>query len=291
MHGAVSLAVDADTGAVDFGQAVDVVQFDAQFVGDATAHLLAPALGADDALAQLDLVADAALLDLFRQKQGVGAGRAQHGGAQVLHHLQLLVGIAGTHGDGHGAQALAAQLEADTRGPQAVAGGDMDAVFGGQARIFVAARELDGPVIDVLLGVGNDHRRAGSAAGRMDAHDLLGRNGGDSQRIGFAQVALVGEGQLAEILGGLDIGQVDIGEFLRIERRTILERLELLADHRELFGGNVHIRSPYMQNDRAGTWRVLHCTLKRPPYNAGSSEGNAGPFAPPPNTGRPICFT
>ena len=52
VHARIVFAVDADARAVDLRQAVDIVQLDAQTLADALAHLLAPALGADDALLQ-----------------------------------------------------------------------------------------------------------------------------------------------------------------------------------------------------------------------------------------------
>ena len=46
----------------------------------------------------------------------------------------------------------------------------------------------------------------------MDAHDLIGWHSRDSQRIRFAQVSLIGEGQFLEIGLGLDISQIEISE-------------------------------------------------------------------------------
>lgn len=60
MHTVVSLAGDANARAVNLGQAIDIEDFDAQLVRDAVAHLLAPALGTDNALLQVELVAQAA---------------------------------------------------------------------------------------------------------------------------------------------------------------------------------------------------------------------------------------
>ena len=65
VHAMMLFAGDADTRAVDLGQAVDVEDLDAQFVGDALTHLLAPTLGADNALAQVKFIAQAALLNLL----------------------------------------------------------------------------------------------------------------------------------------------------------------------------------------------------------------------------------
>ena len=117
MHGTIGLAVDADAGTVDLGQAIDVIEFDAELVGDATAHLLAPAFRADDALAQPDLVADATLGYLLGKTQRVRARRAKHRALEVHHHLELLVGVARAHGNCHGAKQLASRLEADAGRP------------------------------------------------------------------------------------------------------------------------------------------------------------------------------
>ena len=113
--------------------------------------------------AQIELVAQAALGDLLCQQQGVARGRGDNGRAQVLHHLELFFGVARAHGNGHGAQALGAQLETDAGRPQAVARGNLDAVLRGDAGRAIAAGEHLGPVINILLGVGDDHGRAGSA--------------------------------------------------------------------------------------------------------------------------------
>ena len=44
-------------------------------------------LGADDALLQVNLVAQVALGDLLGEQQRVGAGGADDRGLQILHHL------------------------------------------------------------------------------------------------------------------------------------------------------------------------------------------------------------
>ena len=66
MHAAVLVAADADARAIDFRQPIDVIQRNAQFAGDALAHFFAPALGTDDALFQLEFIADTAPGDLLR---------------------------------------------------------------------------------------------------------------------------------------------------------------------------------------------------------------------------------
>ena len=97
VHAVVILTADADAGTVDLGQTVDVVEFDAEFFGDALPHGVAPALGTDDTLLQVDLVLDAPLFDLFREEQRIGGRGTEDGGLHVDHHLELFVGVAGTH--------------------------------------------------------------------------------------------------------------------------------------------------------------------------------------------------
>ena len=247
-------AGDADARAVDLGQTVDVEDLDAKLVGNALAHLLAPALGADDALAQVKLVAQAALLDLLGKQQRI-AGRARdNGGAQILHHLQLLFGVAGAHGNGHGAQALAAQLEADAGSPQAVARGYLDAVGVRDARRLVAACEHGGPIVDVLLRVGDDDRGARGARGAVDADDLLIRHRLQSQRVRLAQVGLFRERQLLEIFLGLHIGQIDVLEFTGVEGRAVLQGFELLFDDLKLLRLHLHSMLPCSN----GLFRFIH---------------------------------
>ena len=242
VHAVVLTARNADARAVHLGQTIDV---DAHLVGDAVAHLVTPTLGADHAFAQVKLIAQAALADFLGQQQRIAASAGDNGGVQVLHHLQLLFRVAGAHGDGHGAQTLAAQLEADTGSPQAIARSDLDTVLVRDARRFVAARENGCPVDDVLLRVRDDNRRARGARRAVDAHNLFVGNGLQSQRIRLAQVGLFRERQLLEIFLRLHVGQVDALKFPRTERRAVLQRFELVLDELELLRLHVHSNLPW----------------------------------------------
>ena len=241
MHGIAFLTADTDAGAVDLGQAVDIVELDAEQVLDTLAHLVAPALGADDALLELNLVAQAALLDFLAEQQRVARSRTQHGGLEIDHHLDLLLGVAGPHGHRHGAELLATCLEPDSRSPQAVTWRNLHTVFLGNTRVFVAARELRRPVVDVFLGVGNHDRRARRARRRVNPHDLAGRNGNRPERVGRAQVGFVREGQLGKVLGSIDRIDVDARELLRIH--AVFDghhALELPFYHLELLVCHLH---------------------------------------------------
>ena len=103
MHTVMRLAGNADARAVDLGQAVDVEDFDAQLVRNTVAHLLAPALGTDNALLQVELVTQAALGDFLGEQKRVARRAGDDRGMQILHHLKLLLGVAGTHRNRHSA--------------------------------------------------------------------------------------------------------------------------------------------------------------------------------------------
>ena len=105
---------------------------------------------------------------------------------QVLHHLQLLLGIARTHGNSHSAQALAAKLEPNARSPQTIPRGNLNAILIGNARRAIATREHFGPIGNILRGVRNNDRRARRARRAVDAHNFLVGYGLNSQRISFA---------------------------------------------------------------------------------------------------------
>ena len=230
MHAGVVLAVDADAGTVDLGQAVDVVEFDAEFFGDAFAHRLAPALGTDDTFLQVDLVLDAALFDLLGEEQGIGGCGAEDGGLHVDHHLELFVGVAGTHGDGHGAEFFRACLEADARGPQTVTGSDVDAVFLRDAGGLIAAGEHGGPVIHVFCRVGDDDRKAGGARGGVDADDVFLRSRHEAQGVGVTQVCLFGERQGLELFLCGDAGDAGRLELFAVETACFDQRVDLVVD-------------------------------------------------------------
>ena len=79
----------------------------------------------------------------------------------------------------------------------------------------------------------------------MDADHLFIGHGLQAQRIGVAQVGLLGEGQLLEVFLGVDGGQVDAGEFLRVEGTAVLEGFELLLDEGKLLVGHAHGGTPF----------------------------------------------
>ena len=87
MHTRLITAVDADSWTVDFGESVDIVEFDSQFIPDSLTHLLSPAFGTDHAFLQADLILDSALFNLFCKEQGIRRSRADYGALHIRHHL------------------------------------------------------------------------------------------------------------------------------------------------------------------------------------------------------------
>ena len=186
MHAVVLAARNADAGAVNLGQAIDVENLNAELVFDAVTHLFAPTLRANNALAQVELIAQASLRDFLSEQKRIATRARDNRAVQVLHHLQLLLGIARTHGNSHSAQALAAKLEPNARSPQTIARGNLNAILIGNARRAIATREHFGPIGNILCGVRNNDRRARRARRAVDAHNFLVGYGLNSQRIGFA---------------------------------------------------------------------------------------------------------
>ena len=117
VHPALAIAADADARTVDFGEAVDVVQFDTELMGNAPTHLFSPAFRADQRFFKVDFLSDAAPGDFLGQQQRIGRRRAQHRAFHILHEFQLPVGITRPHRNAQRAQTFAAILKTDACGP------------------------------------------------------------------------------------------------------------------------------------------------------------------------------
>ena len=105
-------AFDADAGADDLGEAVDVhgVQVEAFF--DLLAHAFGPGFGPEDAHLELQVgEIDAHLLADFRQVEGEGRGADEDGGAEILEQHDLAAGLAAGDGNHRGPQAFGAVME------------------------------------------------------------------------------------------------------------------------------------------------------------------------------------
>ena len=206
VHAVLGHALKAHAGAGDLGKAVDVVGVDAEQFLDLLAHLLCPGFGAKAAGLELEVGhGDARLADGLAQIQGVGGRAAEHGGAQFLDHHDLALGVAAGHGDDRGPQPARALMRAEAAGEEAVAVGDLDDVVRAAARGGDAARHQFGPDIHIVLRIAGNDGMAGGAAGALYAHDVV--QGRGEQAVGelVAQVGLLHEGQVFEVVHIADV--------------------------------------------------------------------------------------
>ena len=144
-------------------------------------------------------------MDGFCQVCGVRGGAAENGGTQVGHELELTLGVAGGHGQGHAANLVAAAVQAHTAGEQAVAVSDMQHIF------LAAACSHDGtgtaviPQVHVVLGVESHDTLAGGAGGGVDADTFIQGLASQAMGICLTQVVLAQEGQLVEVIYAFNI--------------------------------------------------------------------------------------
>src|SRR5574343_1586704 len=147
-----------------FGQAVDVDGVEAQLALDLAAHALAPRLGTEDADLQRNLFRlDAQALELLGDDQRVGRGDHDDFRLEVHDLLDLLFGLAAGHRHGAATGALDTVVGTQAAGEHAVTVGDMHHVTRPAARGADRAGNDVGPVVEVVLGVADDHRLAGRA--------------------------------------------------------------------------------------------------------------------------------
>ena len=205
VHARLLFAFEGDAGAGDLRKAVDVIRLDAELFFELLPHLLRPSLRAEDARAQLDLIAQALLFDGFCKIEGIGRGAAEEGRLQIDHELHLSVGIARRGGDGEAAHLVRAAVEPGAAREQPVAVAHLHDVLVGAARGDDGARTAFFPDVEVFLRVEGDDALARRARSRLDADAAL--QGGRKKTIGvrFAQVVLCEEGEQADVVEALDV--------------------------------------------------------------------------------------
>ena len=236
----------ADRGAHHLRETIEVVALQAQALLYLLAHLLRPRLSTEGAHTQLDLVfRDAHLVHCFGQIEGIAGrtGDARH--AEVADKLQVLLGIASRGRNNTGTNMLHAVVGAESAGEQAVTIADGEGVVAGDAVGRQTAGHALAPHANVLAGVAHDGGVTRSTAAGMDADDLALRSGLQAKGIVVAQVFLRGEGQLVDVLDGLDVVRPDVQllQLVTIERNVVvdvlhnfvqafaLERAHLVAAH------------------------------------------------------------
>ena len=173
MDALIIFTADANAWAIDFRQTINIIQLNAQLLGNAIPHLLSPALRTNDTLAEIQLICHTTLLDFLCQQQSVRRCSTENTALHILHHLQLLVRITRAHRHSHSPQLLSTSLKADTGSPQAIASCNLDSILVGNSCHSIAAGKHGGPVIYILLGIRNNHWQACSTRGGMYSYHLF----------------------------------------------------------------------------------------------------------------------
>lgn len=141
---------------------------------------------------------------------------------QVQHHLQLLFGVSGTHGDSHGSNPFRSALKTDPRGPEPIARCDLYAVTP------VNPGETQTPghhickSIHIIFGIRDNGRLSGGPGGGMDADDLLFFRCLHIFDGVFPQFLLYCKGNVGKICEGLDILRFQTGRLELITVKTAL---------------------------------------------------------------------
>ena len=116
----------------------------------------------------------------------------------------LAARVARPGGNGHAAQALRAEVDAQTAREQAVARHILEDVVPAHAyHMHTAGHEIS-PGVDVVLGMADSHGRARGAAGAVHAHDFRGRHAQQPRGILGAQILLAGERDASQIVQAAD---------------------------------------------------------------------------------------
>src|SRR5574343_15188 len=193
-----------------FSQAVDVDGVDAELALDFATHALAPRLGTEDADLERNLFRlDVQALEFLGDDQRVG--RRDHDDFRLEVHdlLDLLFGLAAGHRHGAGPQAFDAVVRAKAAGEHAIAVGAMDHVASAATGRTDRAGNNVGPVVDIVLGVADDDRFAGRAAGGVQAGQLIARHGEQTERVVVTQVGLGHERELGQVGQALQVVWMD----------------------------------------------------------------------------------
>ena len=136
---------------------------------------------------------------MLAQDERIGGQDVRHGGTKILGELDLPPRIARARRDGHAAEPLGAEMDAEAAREQAVAGHVLEDILATHTHhIHTAGHEVR-PGVDVVLRVADGHRRARGAAGAVHAHDLALRHTQKARGILGAQVVLGGEGDARKV--------------------------------------------------------------------------------------------
>ena len=192
------------------------------------AHFLRPRLRAENTGFQMDLVLQPAFVDCFREICRVGGGAAEDRCAEILHELELTVGVAGGHRKRETADLLRTAVQSHAAREQTVAVAVLQNIVPCSAGSHDRTRTAVAPQRKIVLGIERDHALAGGAACGMDPDTVGQRCGHQPKRIRVAQVVLCQKRQLFEIGKGGDIlvRQTRVDHFLPVIRVVVPDSAE-----------------------------------------------------------------
>ena len=238
--------------------AVAVVDPDSGPLLELPPHGLGPGFSAGDGQPDLGVPADVDPQTIagVRDVEHVGGGSGPGGDGEVLHELDLPLGVAGADGQHGGPDPLGTVVHSESAGEQAVSVEVLQHVLLGHAEGRHPPGEGFGPVVEVLLRVTDDRGPAGGAGGYVDPRDVVVGDGEELVRVVVAEVALPHERDLAE---RLETGYV-VGMHARFDHPLVeefgflvhladlrlqepeLHLLQLLPGHRlDLFVPECHV--------------------------------------------------
>ncbi len=223
VHAVLFGALEGHAGAAHLGQPVGIEGAQTVSVFDAPAHVLGMRLRPDkgDAQAGVDARVQAHLLEDAQQVEGVGWDDVHHGGAEILHQLDMAAAVAGSGGDGQRADQLGPVVETQPAGEKPVAHHVLEDVRTPDPGHVHAPCHQFRPGGDVFPGVVDDHCLPGGPGGGVDADDVVQGHG---EKVGGGRVPqglLHQEGDAAQVVEAGYLPRVDsfFPEYLRVISR------------------------------------------------------------------------
>ncbi len=231
-------ALAGDARSDDLREAVEVGRAHPEPGVDLGPHPLGPRLGSHHGEAHAEVVGrEAALRERAREGQGVARRARDRVGAEVLDERQLALRHASGDGDDVQAEALAARMEPEAAGEEAVA----VRVVQRHARHHAGHGERAGvdatEELEIGCRVGDDRRLSGRARRGVDARERFPRHCEHPQRIGVAKIVLTREGKAPQVLERAEVARLDAGEALAVERHALTDSRDQQSQPLELERG------------------------------------------------------
>ena len=194
------LASRADTAGL--GHAVDVEALDAEALLDAAASLVGERLRAEDADLEIGKVALAlwALVELLDKTRNIRDDRREALRLEVLHQLDLALGVAGRRRNREEPRLARAVIEAEAAVEKPERRDDLERIALLESSHRVAARHALSPLQKVVLRIRHDDWRAGRAGRHVELEEVLPVHAVHLERIGVTEIVLREERQAGEVV-------------------------------------------------------------------------------------------